>query len=85
MSSFTTLLASEFDAGKGAYAGLALRPLLIKIMGALSTATTITTMQPAATGLTVTGFLPVSAALGASIPITGLHQGDGSALQWDTR
>jgi hypothetical protein len=73
--SFTALLPTELDAGKGAYAGLALRPLLIKIVGALGTATTITTTTPATvpavTGPTVTGFLPVSAAVGASVTVTG--------------
>jgi hypothetical protein len=73
--SFTSLLPAELDAGKEAYAGLALRPLLLKIVGALGTATTITTTTPAttpaATGPTVTGFLPASAAVGASVTITG--------------
>jgi hypothetical protein len=74
-SSFTALLASELGAGKADYAGLALRPLLIKIIGALGTGTTVITTQPPvtqpATGPTVTGFLPSSAAVGASVTLTG--------------
>jgi hypothetical protein len=73
--SFTPILPIELDAAKASYAGMALRPLLIKIIGALGTATTVTTTQPTtttpATGPTVTGFLPSSAAVGASVTITG--------------
>jgi hypothetical protein len=74
-SSFTPLLASELNPGKSAYAGLALRPLLIALVNGIGTGTTtITTQQPAtqpATGPTVTGFLPSSAAVGASVTVTG--------------
>jgi hypothetical protein len=44
--SFTPLLASELNPGKGAYAGLALRPLLIALVNGIGTATTVTTQPP---------------------------------------
>jgi hypothetical protein len=74
-SSFTVLTANEVNPGKGAYAGLALRPLLIALVNGIGTGTTTVTTTPAtapaATGPTVTGFLPASAAVGASVTVTG--------------
>jgi hypothetical protein len=73
--SFTPLLASELNPGKGSYAGLALRPLLIALVNGIGTGTTTVTTQPPATqpatGPTVTGFLPPSGPVGSSITITG--------------
>lgn len=72
---FTPLLASELNLGKGAYAGLELRPLLIALVNGTGTGTTtvVTTpaTAPAVTGPMVTGFLPASAAEGASVTLTG--------------
>lgn len=72
---FTPLLTSELNLGKGAYAGLDLRPLLIALVNGIGTGsstviTTPATTQPA-TGPTITGFLPDSATVGASVTLTG--------------
>jgi hypothetical protein len=46
-SSFTALTANEVNPGKGAYAGLALRPLLIALVNGIGTGTTtVTTTSP---------------------------------------
>lgn len=72
---FTPLLASELNPGKGAYANLDLRPLLIALANGIGTgsSTVITTPAPGqvVTGPTVTGFLPTSATTGASVTLTG--------------
>jgi hypothetical protein len=74
-SSFTPLLASELNPSKAAYADKNLRPLLIALVNGIGTGTTTVTTTPAttpaATGPTVTGFLPPSAAVGASVTLTG--------------
>jgi hypothetical protein len=74
-SSFTPLLASELNPGKAAYADKNLRPLLIALANGIGTGTstvvTTPTTTPATTGPTVTGFLPDSGAVGASITLTG--------------
>jgi hypothetical protein len=73
--SFTPLLASELNLGKDAYAGLDLRPLLIALVNGMGTGSTTVVTTPAtqaqATGPAVTGFLPASAAEGASVTLTG--------------
>jgi hypothetical protein len=60
---------------KSAYADLALRPLLIALMNGVGTGTTTVVSQPATTqptlGPTLTGFLPPSAAVGASVTLSG--------------
>jgi hypothetical protein len=73
--SFTPLLADELNLGKAAYAGLQLRPLLIALVNGVGTgsSTIVTTPAPGQVvqGPTVTGFLPGSAAEGASVTLTG--------------
>ena len=73
--SFTRLLATELDPGKAGFANLDLRPLLLKIVGALGAANTVVQTIPADTPTvlapTVTGFLPGSALVGASVTLTG--------------
>jgi hypothetical protein len=73
--SFTPLLADELNPGKAAYAGLDLRPLLIALVNGVGTgsSTVVTTPAPGQVvmGPTVTGFLPGSAAEGASVTLTG--------------
>lgn len=72
---FSPLLASELNLGKRAYAGLELRPLLIALVNGIGTgsSTVVTTpaTAPGVTGPTVTGFLPDSAEVGASVTLTG--------------
>jgi hypothetical protein len=72
---FTALLEKELPAGKEKFAGLDLRPLLIAIIGDLGAASTVvvTTPAPPATtpAPTVTGFLPGTAVVGASVTVTG--------------
>jgi hypothetical protein len=72
---FTPLLKNELALGKDAYAGLELRPLLIALVNGIGTgsSTVVTTPAPGqlVTGPTVTGFLPDSAEVGASITLTG--------------
>jgi hypothetical protein len=74
-SSFTPLLANELNPGKAAYANLTLRPLLIALVNGVGTGSTTVISTPAttqpATGPTVTGFLPGSAAVEASVTLTG--------------
>lgn len=72
---FTPLLDTEVNPGKGAYVGLGMRPLLIALVNAAGTgsSTVVTTPAPSqvATGPTITGFLPDSAAVGASVTLAG--------------
>jgi hypothetical protein len=74
-SSFTPLLPAEVNLGKAAYAGLDLRPLLIALVNGIGTGSTTVVTTPApgqvVMGPTVTGFLPPSAAVGASVTLTG--------------
>lgn len=73
-SSFIPLLSNELNPGKGAYARLTLRPLLIALVNGIGTGTTTISTQPipgqVVTGPTVTGFLPASGVVGASITLT---------------
>jgi hypothetical protein len=73
---FTPLLVDELNLGKAAYAGLQLRPLLIALVNGVGTgsSTIVTTPAPGQVvqGPTVTGFLPGSAAEGASVTLTGI-------------
>jgi hypothetical protein len=72
---FTALLEKELPAGKEKFAGLDLRPLLIAIIGDLGAANTVVTNTPAPPATTpaptVTGFLPGTAVIGASVTVTG--------------
>jgi hypothetical protein len=72
---FTPLLKSELALGKDVYAGLELRPLLIALVNGIGTgsSTVVTTPAPGQVvlGPTVTGFLPPSAVVGASVTLTG--------------
>jgi hypothetical protein len=72
---FTPLLKNEFALGKDAYVGLELRPLLIALVNGIGTGSSTVVTQPPTTqpttGPTVTGFLPDSAEIGASITLTG--------------